>query len=398
MTELDVRANNIANVNTTGYKGSTATFADLLSQVLQGATAPNGQPLLGGTNPAQIGLGVKVTKITPNFAQGALDRTGRVLDVAIQGDGFFVVAGPDGDTYTRAGSLSIDGEGRLVTPTGGFIQGWQADAVGQVDTNAPIGRIAIAVGSLLEPQETTSLTLSGNLPATAAIGETTTIGVNVFDTQGSPIPVQFTFTKSAADTWDITGTQGTPPVAIAAFVPNQLTFDANGELLTPAGFSFSFNIPGVGAITAGLGAPGQAGRISQYASPVSAAVVDQDGYGAGALQGLAVGQDGVIVGSYSNGRTRAIGQLAMANFANPEGLEKVGNTSFRQTLNSGLPLTGPAGLGGRGLFIGGALEMSNVDLTAEFPGLIRAQRGFQANTRVMTTADEVLQELVNLKR
>jgi flagellar hook protein FlgE len=407
-TMMDVVGNNVANVNSTGFKSSTTVFQDVLSQVLRGAG--NGGARTGGTNPAQVGLGSRVAAITTNFGQGALQRTGRSTDFAIQGDGFFVTEFAGQQLFTRAGSFSVDSGGRLVTQEGALVQGWQADPAGNVNTNAGVSSIVIPVGDIVAPVQTSSVAVGGNLPADAAVGTVVSNSVAVFDGQGAPITVRFEFTKTADDTWSATFRhvdgngvlQPTPPAAGTALAGAPLTFDANGELTS--GYTVTIpggSIPGFGAgnpISITLGAAGMPNRMTQYGSLSTASVLEQNGSAAGSLQSFTVSQDGLVVGSYSNGRTRPIGQLALASFANPEGLEKAGSSNFRASVNSGLAQLGVAGQGGRGLLSTGTLEMSNVDLASEFTNLIVAQRGFQANSRVVTTSDELLQEVVNLKR
>lgn len=406
-TMMDVVGNNIANINTNGFKSSTVVFSEVLSQTVRGAGAATATS--GGSNPAQIGLGSRVSAVTSSFSQGALQRTNRSTDFAIQGDGFFMVDQGGQRLFTRAGSFSVDALGRLVTQEGGFVEGWQATG-NTVSTTGPAGPIVIPVGDLISPVRTSVVNVGGNLPSDATVGTTVVTAVDTYDGQGSPMSLRLEFTKTGTDAWtaaaryvDASNTlQPAPPAAGIALGGGNLTFDLNGQLSSattmtvPAG-----SLPGfpTQSISIELGAAGTANRLSQYGKLNSLAVLDQDGQGAGSLQGFSVSQDGLIVGSYTNGRTRPIGQLALANFANPEGMEKVGgSTNYRQTVNSGLPQIGVAGGGGRGLIAGGALEMSNVDLAQEFTNLIVAQRGFQANSRVVTTSDEMLQDVVNLKR
>ncbi|HEX2550643.1 MAG TPA: flagellar hook protein FlgE [Nocardioidaceae bacterium] len=405
---MDVVGNNIANVNTTGFKSSNVVFQDVLSQVLRGAGAATATT--GGSNPAQIGLGARIAGTTTNFANGALQLTGRSTDFAIQGDGFFAVNQGGQQLFTRAGSFTPDALGRLVTQTGGFVQGWVADANGNVNTNANVDNLVIPVGDVLPPTQTDEILMGGNLPSDAAVGTTIANSIDVYDAQGNPTTVRLEFTKTAADAWtgvyrfvDAAGVlQPTPPAAGSAMTGGSLTFDAAGELtsgytLTIAGGA----IPGFAAgqdISVNLGGAGEPNRLSQFGTLSTMAVKDQNGAAAGSLQSFTVGQDGLITGSYSNGRNRSIGQIALASFTNPEGLEKAGGSNYRASINSGLAQLGVAGQGGRGLLSSGTLEMSNVDLAAEFTNLIVAQRGFQANSRVVTTSDELLQEVVNLKR
>lgn len=407
-TMMDVVGNNVANVNTTGFKSSTTVFQDVLSQVLRGAGL--GTDGTGGTNPSQVGLGSRIAGITTDFGQGGLQRTGRSTDFAIQGDGFFVTQFAGQQLFTRAGSFSVDSTGRLSTQDGGLVQGWQADATGDVNTNASVTNIVIPVGDLISPVQTGEVVLGGNLPSDAAIGTSLSNSVQIYDGQGNPVTLRLEYTKSAANAWDAVfryvdgaGTlQPTPPAAGTAITGGSLTFGADGELTS--GYSLTIpggTIPGFAAgnpITLSLGSAGEANRLTQFGSLATTAIREQDGAAAGSLQSFNVSQEGLIVGAYSNGRTRVIGQLAMATFANPEGLEKAGSSNFRATVNSGLAQLGVGGQGGRGLISSGTLEMSNVDLANEFTNLIVAQRGFQANSRVVTTSDEMLQEVVNLKR
>lgn len=407
-TMMDVVGNNIANVNTNGFKSSTTVFEDVLSQSIRGAGQASTST--GGTNPNVIGLGSRVSAITTSFSQGSLQRTGRSTDFAIQGDGFFVVNSQGGRQYSRAGSFAVDALGRITTNSGGFVQGWQADNTGAVSTTQPIGNITIPVGDLVPPVQTSQVQAGGNLPADAAIGTVLTNAADVFDGQGNPISLRLEYTKSANDTWTVEARYvnssnnlvPAPPAAGQAITGTPLVFDANGELTSgynatiPAGF-----LPGFAAqpITLNFGAAGIGGRINQFGELASVAILQQDGSAAGSLQSFTVSQEGLIVGTYTNGRTRAIGQMALATFSNPGGLTAVGGTSFTESVNSGLPQIGTAGGGaGRGLITAGTLEMSNVDLSQEFTNLIIAQRGFQANSRVITTSDELLQEVVNLKR
>ncbi|MGH9135385.1 MAG: flagellar hook protein FlgE [Ilumatobacteraceae bacterium] len=400
-TMLDVVGNDIANVSTVGFKSSTTIFSDVLTQTLQGAGAPgNGA---GGTNPAQIGLGSRLVGTVQSFTQGAIQRTGRSSDLAVQGDGFFVVEGNGQQLYTRAGSFTLDASGNLTTPEGMLVQGWQADNTGAIDTNQAIGGVQIRVGDLLAPNQTELAVLGGNLSAEAAIGDALTITVTANDSQGTAVPINLTYTKTAdtpADEWTVTATYG-PSNTPVALTDNVVTFDGAGELTGPADRNINIAgglIPGMpNAITFDLGAAATPGRVTQYSGEATLGVSEQDGAAAGTLQSFNISQAGVIMGNYSNGRSKAIGQVALAVFTNPEGLERIAG-AWRQTPNSGLAQVGTAGGGGRGLLSSGTLEMSNVDLAEEFTRLIVAQRGFQGNARVVTTADEVLQEVVNLRR
>ena len=395
-TKMDVTGNNIANVNTVGYKSSQTVFQDTLSQVVRAGGAPAADR--GGTNPAQVGLGVKLAATTTNWTQGATQTTGRSTDFMIEGDGFFVTRSGTEDLYTRAGSFDFDGEGKLVTPNGGVLQGWMANAAGVVNSNGPTGDLTVPYGQIVNPKQTTTGAIGGNLPAGAATGTTYQTGVTMYDSQGVEQKVFYNFTKAAAaNTWtlDITHDNGTALVTGAT-----VAFNAAGALTTPAapGTIAPFTPPAAtfpswtGPVTVDVAA------LTQFGGASTVTATDQNGFELGSLQSFQLGNDGTIMGVYSNGLRQPLGQLALASFNNPSGLEKAGSSTFRVGVNSGDAAVGLAGVGGRGVLNSGALEMSNVDLAEEFTGLIVAQRGFQANSRVITASDEILQDLVNLKR
>ncbi|MGY2064442.1 flagellar hook protein FlgE [Blastococcus sp. SYSU DS0619] len=397
-TKMDVTGNNIANVNTVGYKSSSTVFQDTLSQVVRAGGAPAADR--GGTNPAQIGLGVKLAGITTNWTNGAAQSTGRSTDFMIEGDGFFVTRGAGGEQlFTRAGSFDFDASGRLVTPDGSILQGWVADADGVINPNGPIQDLLVPYGQIVNPSATTAGQLEGNLNAAAAVGSFVQTPTTMYDAQGVEQRVTYTFTKTAADTWGLTvqnngGAALTLTNADGSAFDGTVTFDTAGNMTAPTG--------GISFAPGAAGWPGPVAvdlaSISQFAGSSEVTAPEQDGFALGSLQSFQLSNDGTIMGVYSNGLRQPLGQLAMAAFNNPSGLEKAGNSSFRVGDNSGVAMIGIAGAGGRGSLVSGALEMSNVDLSEEFTSLIIAQRGFQANSRVITASDEILQDLVNLKR
>lgn len=385
-TMLDVTGNNIANVNTAGFKTSQVRFQDTLSQVLTNAGAA--QEGIGGTNPAQVGLGVKVAAITTNFQQGAAQLTNVATDMMISGDGFFVVGKGGEQMYSRAGSFSFDSLGQLVTPDGGLVQGWEADAAGNIDTNATLTDLRLPVSTLMGASATGTATFEGNLASETAVGTTLTRQMDVYDGVGDVHALTVQFTRTAAG-WDIAAdVAGTTSAGTGS-----VTFNTDGSINT-------LTMPALPA-DAAVGLPAMTvdlTTLTGYAGLDTLAAASQDGRAAGNLQSFTINSDGTVMGSFSNGLKQAVGRVALANFTNPSGLEKTGNSLYRTTVNSGDPQVGTAGTGGRGSLTGGSLEMSNVDLSAEFTNLIVAQRGFQANSRVITTSDQVLEELVNLKR
>jgi len=376
-TMLDVTGNNIANVNTTGFKASQTQFQDTLSQVLTSAGAA--QDGVGGTNAAQVGLGVRVAGITTNFQQGAAQLTNRSTDMMISGDGFFVVRKGGDQFYSRAGAFDFDSTGQLVTPDGGKVQGWAADASGVIDPNGPLVDMRLPIATLMGAAPTAAATFEGNLPADAALGTALVRKMDVFDASGTASDLRVTFTRTVAG-WDVVGTIGA-----GAPVPGAITFNPDGTLATGGSLT-------VGAVTVDLS------TITGFAGLTTVESLSQDGRAAGTLQSFIINSDGTLLGAFSNGLKQAIGQVSLATFTNPAGLMKAGASLYSTSVNSGDPQIGAAGSNGRGALTGGTLEMSNVDLSAEFTNLIIAQRGFQANSRVITTSDELLQELVNLKR
>ena len=388
-TMLDVTGNNIANVNTTGFKSSQTQFQDALSQVVQNASGA--QAGTGGTNPAQVGLGVRVAGVTTNFTQGASQLTGRSTDMMIQGDGFFAVRKGTDTFYTRAGGFDFDATGQMVLPgEGALVQGWAA-VNGVIDTNGPLTDLKVPAGTLMGAVATTSATYGGNLQSDAAVGTVIQRAVTAYDSTGVERQISMTLTKAASG-WTMSASDGTAtyPAAPATSIP--LVFTAAGALDPAASGLTGTGSFALGAVTVDMS------KVTGFAGVQTIAASTQDGHSAGTLQAFSLGADGTITGSFSNGLKQAIGRIALASFTNPAGLEKAGGSLFRTTVNSGNAQVGAAGTGGRGGLAGGALEMSNVDLSSEFTNLIIAQRGFQANSRVITTSDEVLQELVNLKR
>lgn len=370
-TMLDVTGNNIANVNTTGFKGSATQFQDTLSQLVQGGGAPGAA--IGGTNPAQIGLGVQVAGISTNFTQGSAQATGRASDLMISGDGFFVVNAGGETLYSRAGAFDFDAQGRLVTPNGPFVMGWNATN-GVVNQGAALQNITLPRGVVAPAVATTNVRFTGNLPDDAAAGTEIVRDVDVYDATGTATSVTLAFTRTATG-WDVA---------------------SGGSML--AALTFTDGLPtgplslAVGGVTVDLAG------VTGFADLSTLKVAGQDGRTAGTLDAYSIGPDGTITGTFSNGATEAVGRIALASFVNPGGLEKAGDSTYRATANSGVVELGAAGDPGYGSLASGYLEMSNVDLSQEFTNLIIAQRGFQANARIITTSDEVLQELTNLKR
>lgn len=385
---LDVIGNNIANVNTVAYKMGRVNFQDIFSQTIRGASSPG--DLVGGTNPQQVGLGMTVASIDILHMQGNLQLTGKMTDLGIQGNGFFVVSGSGGNYYTRAGNFEQDASGYLVNPQGLRLQGWAATAgVFPNRDEANLTDIRIPVGQSIPARASTEVQYAHNLDSDSAVGTTREAPVAVYDSQGSTHDVSITFTKTAVNTWTWEAIAGG-----AAVGNGTLTFGADGLLSAGGTGAIAFAPPGVAPIAVAVDFT----RVTQFAADSSVSAISRDGYPMGTLEGFTIDSNGVVTGVYSNGLSQSLAQVALSVFANPGGMMKMGDNLYEESNNSGIRQIGTAKTGGRGTVAPGNLEMSNVDLAREFTDMITTQRGFQANSRIITTSDEMLQELVNLKR
>ncbi|KQU60369.1 flagellar biosynthesis protein FlgE [Bacillus sp. Leaf406] len=389
-TKLDVIGNNIANVNTFGYKKGRVTFQDLMSQTVSGASRATNDR--GGQNAKQVGLGTSLATIDSIQTQGSLQTTARDLDVAISGDGFFVVKTGNNTMYTRSGNFYLDSNGSLVTAQGNLVQGYPVNAQGVVNRSGATN-IKVDTNATMAPQASSLATYNGNLKASAATGTTVEAETKVKDSLGKDVSLKITMTKTGVNNqWDVEVTSLTTGVTTA--LKDTFVFDNQGRLNNPLHQITLNNTTGA--------MPTQTidldfSNITQFDSSSSANTDTVDGNAEGYLESFNIGSSGEVNGVFSNGEVRVLSQLAVATFSNPGGLMKAGGNLFQASNNSGLPNTGVPGEG-RGMLQAGALEMSNVDLSEEFTEMITAQRGFQANTRIITTSDEILQELVNLKR
>ncbi len=417
-TALTVIGDNIANLNTVGFKGSRVAFGDILSQTLAGGSS-------------QIGRGVLLSDVSALFSQGSFQTSANVFDMAVDGEGFFIVKeGGGAKYYTRAGQFSLNKDGYVVNPEGLFLQGYLADATGRI-----LGEVNdLQLGTTQSPPNTTAnSTIAVNLDATAVaptdpftldgngdgnnddpanFNSSTTI--TVYDSQGGAHTVTLYFVKTGDNAWDVNYVHENPdptdPDRYILAGTQSLTFDENGALVddnsgtaidfdfgtsvtTPQPITFDFGT-GTGETPPGTGLDG----TTQFASPFSVLSISQDGYSAGSLETITVSENGIITGIFSNGQTRILAQMALARFVAPTGLLKMGRNLFAETYESGQPIVGNPTSSGLGRVLSNTLELSNVDLAEEFIKMISAQRGFQANSRMVTTVDDLMQELVNLKR
>lgn len=394
---MSMIGDNIANVNTTGFKAGRLNFSDII-----------GNTMLG------IGDGVGSGSVQQLFDQGALEATGQVTDMAITGGGFFVVSGEvDGkmaNFYSRAGEFAIDESGYVTSPAGLKLQGYQTDANGNITSK--VGDLK--VGDLTAPPKaSTGIELELNLDsstevlaaawdpldptATSNYSTTTT----VYDSLGNPIQVEMYYRKTADNTWEYHAlVDGADVQGGAAGVPEEITtgtldFSTDGELTTHTPGAVNFQPLGA---TQPQDLLMEFDKTTQYSGANNQRRVSQDGYSAGDIRDLRINTDGEIVGVFSNGQEQTLGQVAIAQFQAPHEMERIGGNLYRQTPSSGDPMLGMAGAGGRGSIVSGALESSNVDLAHEFVKMIAAQRGYQANSKTITTGDAMLQEVMNLKR
>ncbi len=494
-TWMNVIGNNISNVNTVGYKQSRITFKEAISQSFSSASGANLRNNLGGINPTQQGLGATLGSIDTIMTQGAIQTTGNATDVAIQGEGFFVVKQGDQTMYTRAGNFYFDNQGNMVTSSGGLVQGWnlQTTVTGtppvplnilipnEVNTNGPVQTINIPQNLVLGPKATGDLNntpnitdsgifLKGNLDSNTPInggppGPATPPGAGypaagyipdavnsatVYDSLGNPHVIVFYWTQTAnvplvAPQWEWTaydtGSNGQLPIPVggpgpgpgitdAVWVGNSgpITFNADGSLADDGSGALAYaqitlnltngaNTPQTisvnigtdnGASPTGIGyrdgVTGDFGggtidpTTNAYLPRQTVYTAYADGYSEGTLTGISVDQSGNVQCRFSNNQIISMARIAIARFANPQGLEKAGGTMFVQSANSGLPQIAPAGEAGMGTTTGGALEASNVDLSVELTNMIIAQRGFESNARIVSTSSQMLDTLVNLGR
>lgn len=396
--DMDVIANNISNVNTTGFKASRFTFKEVYSQLLRPGRGPLGNR--GGVNPQQVGLGVTPASMDTIFIQGPPQATGRDTDVCINGGGFFVVTNGQDRFFTRAGNFSVDSGGYLVYSNGMQVMGWNADRASfRIDTARSAEAIQLPVQLTIPGQATSLVEVVGNLDAETSVGDSLVLTMDVVDSRSYSHSLQVTLTRLDPGTWELSAAAlDSDPMDIegGALPPPTLVFDAQGQPLNPVTYELSLAPMPNGA--ADMSIDFDWSGLTMLAQKTDAKLEFQDGYKAGTLTSYAVDDAGVIKGVFSNGQMRDLAQVAVAAFANPEGLTKQFDTLFSESDNSGQAAIGQAGVGGRGPLMPGFLEMSNVDLSQEFANLILAQRGFQANSRVITTSDEMLQELMTLKR
>ncbi len=385
---VSVIGNNVANINTVAYKAGRMSFKDALVQTISPGT-------VSGLNPMQVGTGVTVGSIETVMTPGSLKQTNRALDMAVVGSSFFVVGPAGSRQYTRAGVFQLDADNRLELASNAMrAVGWSADLfTGAINTTeAPTDSLRIPMGSLYAVP-TANVKFGGNLDASVAVGATANAGFETYDSLGTSHQVDVTFTKTAGGAWSWTASS---PDAVGVPGTGTLTFDEHGRLTASTG-SVSLALSAPNGADTPLDFAIDFSAVSQLDGASSVQTTSQDGLPMGTLDSFTIDEKGQIQGAFSNGATRLLGQLALANFSNPAGLIRQGNSMWVQAPNSGEPVIQSALIAGS-LVRSGYLEQSNVDLTTEFTELIVAQRGFQANSRSITTSDDMLQEVLQLKR
>ena len=401
---LDVVGNNLANLNTTGYKDSNVSFYDLLQQSVAGGST-------------QIGGGVSAPQTERVFSQGSIQATGGSYDAAIQGNGFFVVQDPSGNTlYTRAGNFNLDANGNLVTATGQLVQGWVAQN-GVVNTSGAVGNITLPSDALQTPSATQNFSLSLNLNAAGVPTEASgsfSAPMQVVDSLGETHDLTVNFTETSPGNWnyevdipgeDLTsGTAGTP----SAVANGTLTFDANGNLTDPAPPAATVAVAITGLLDGAndmnlnwnLATENGTGTsvVTQYAATSAVSASSQDGVPASQVTQVSIANGGAITAQFSDGNQVVIGQLALASVSNPDSLIAVGQNNFEVGAKTATPVIGVPNTGTLGTVQGGSLETSTVNIATEFTNLIVYQNSYQANSKVISTLDQLTQALLALKQ
>jgi flagellar hook protein FlgE len=396
-TALNTIGNNLANLNTTAYKGQTTSFEDLFHQQIGES---------GSGDPIQVGSGTKVGGTSTNFSEGTLlpDADGNTSDMALDGNGFFMVQQNGQQSLTRAGNFTVANNGSLTTQDGQNVLGYPAVS-GVVNTNTNPQPITLPVGSTEGAQATQNISATVNLNSNATVGTQFTTPVGVFDSLGQSHQATITYDKTGTNTWSYSVTL---PAGDATGTPvnntGTLTFDSNGNLTSPTGTVSGISFPGMAdgasdlTFNWNLNGSGSSPTVTQLASANTNGANNQDGFASGNYTGFTVDPSGVIQAQFSNGNTQTIGQVAVANVANLQGLVSVGGNNYQTTAASGQAVAGVAGTGGRGAVDDSALEQSNVNISTEFSNLIIAQRSFEANSKTVTTFDTISQDVIAMVR
>ena len=393
---LSTIANNLANLNTDGYKDENLNFASVFNQ-MQG-TSGNGDPI-------QSGDGVQVAGKVTNFSNGNVNSTGVSSNMALQGNGFFVVEDSSGVDYTRNGDFTVNSQGQLSTQSGQLVMGYPA-VDGVVQTGAELSPITVNQANNIPASATTTFQMTTNLDASATVGTTYSSPMTVYDSLGESHDLTINYTNTAANTWSYSVTMPAADTggtgSATQIASGTLNFDSSGVLTSPSGTVSGISVSGLadGAatmdLTWNLNGSGGTSAITQQATSSATSATTQDGYASGTLTGYSVLSDGTVQGQFSNKQTLALGQVAVASFANNQGLTQTSGNNYQATFASGAAVVGVAGSGGNGTITGGAVEDSNVSLSTEFSNLIVAQQGYEANAKALTTLNQVSQATLQM--
>lgn len=391
-TALNTIANNLSNMNTTAFKSQNVTFSDLFYQQI-GDT--------GAGDPLQVGAGTQVASTETSFMQGSINETGNATDVALNGQGFFVVENGGATEYTRDGNFTLSADGSLTTQGGQRVMGYPV-INGAVDTNAPLAAIQIPVGQVEQPAATTTMSMTANLDATSAAGTQVPAQITLYDSLGVAHVATIDFTSAGGGAWNYTMSLPAGDATGGANLTGALQFDANGNLTAPAA-----NVPGISftglsdgasdlTLTWDLYGANNKATITQVASASAVSATNQNGYASGEYSGFTIDSSGVVSAEFSNGQTTAVGQLALASITNQQGLRITAGNNYQTTLASGAASVGVAGSAGLGTIQDEALEESNVDISTQFSQLIVQQQAFDASSKAITTFDTISQDTLNM--
>jgi flagellar hook protein FlgE len=384
-TALNTIANNLANMSTVGYKDQTDQFSTLFYQQLN-----------DGTNGAvQVGVGTQIATTATDFSNGGLSATSQSTDMALQGDGFFVINDHGQQELTRAGDFTLSNSGALQTTDGASVMGYPASG-GSVTVGSGVQPIVLPLGQTMVANPTGLMTIQANLDATSAVGDTVPAPITLYDSLGDAHQATVTFTKSGTNSWGYSIALPTGDASGSVNTTGTVTFDGSGNLTSPAGTITGISFTGMADGASDMNFSWNPAGLTQTAASSNVASATQDGYASGSYQGFSVDSDGTVEVSFSNGQKQVAGQIAVATVANVQGLEATNNTAYLATIASGPAMIGTAGAAGRGTIEDKALESSNVDISTEFSALIVAQQAFQANSKTITTFDQATQEAINM--
>lgn len=389
-TALNTIANNLANMNTVGYKSQTDQFSTLFYQQLNS----------GANGSVQVGVGTQIATTETNFSNGGPTSTGQATDMAVQGNGFFVIDDHGQQELTRAGNFVLNQTGALQTTSGASVLGYPA-AGGSISLGSGVQPIVLPLGQTLAAKQTGTMNIQANLDASAALGTSVPAPITLYDSLGTAHHATVTFTKTAANTWSYNIALPAGEAGGSAGTAGTLTFDGSGNLTSPTGTVSGISFTGLSDGASNMNfswnlSGGTGSQLTQTASSSNVASATQDGYPSGAYQDFSVDGNGVVEANYSNGQKQIVGQVAIGTVSNLQGLQATNNTAYLATLASGPLVIGAAGTAGRGTIEGGALESSNVDVSTEFSALIVAQRAFEANSKSVTTFDQATQAAINM--